>query len=156
MLWLRPLEPILRPLFHIYARLTNGKTIGVRGLALDEEGRVLLIEHTYTKGWYMPGGGIERGEDAETALKREMLEEAGVEVIGRPALVGVYDNRRAFPEDHVLLYRVDHWRAVEPTQKGEILARGFFHPDDLPPDTTPGTRKRIREALERIETDVAW
>ena len=156
MIWLRRIEPFLRPLFHSYARLTNGKTIGVRGLAMDGEGRVLLIEHTYIEGWYMPGGGIERGEDAETALKREMLEEAGVEVIGRPTLLSVHDNGRHFPEDHVLIYRVNQWRAVEPTQKGEIHARGFFHPSALPADTTPATRNRIREALEGVEADVRW
>ena len=154
--WLRRIEPILRPAFQTFTRLTKGKTLGVRGLAVDAEGRVLLIEHTYIKGWYMPGGGVDRGEDAETALKREMLEEAGIEVIGRPTLLSIHDNRRIFPEDHVLIYRIDHWRQGEPTQKGEILDRGFFAPDDLPPETTRATRNRIKEALEGAETDLLW
>jgi 8-oxo-dGTP pyrophosphatase MutT (NUDIX family) len=154
--WLLRLEPILRPAFQVYARLTRGKTLGVRGLVLDDQGRVLLIEHTYTKGWYMPGGGVDPGEDAETALKREMLEEAGIEVIGRPTLLSIHDNRRIFPEDHVLIYRVNAWRQAAATQKGEILRIGFFAPDALPPDTTRATRNRIREALEGVEADVMW
>ena len=154
--WLRRVEPFLRPLFHLYARTTKGKTLGVRGLVVDEDGRVLLIEHTYIPGWYMPGGGVERGETAEAALAREMLEEAGIEVIGRPTLLSVHDNRRLFPEDHVLIYRIDRWRQVEPTQRGEILHRGFFAPDDLPAETTRATRNRIKEALEGAESDLFW
>jgi ADP-ribose pyrophosphatase YjhB (NUDIX family) len=154
--WLRRVEPFLRPLFQTAMRLTKGKTLGVRGLVVDGEGRVLLIEHTYIKGWYMPGGGVDRGEDAETALKREMLEEAGIEVIGRPTLLSVHDNRRIFPEDHVLIYRIDRWRQGEATQKGEILRQGFFPLDALPAETTRATRNRIREALEGAEADVMW
>jgi ADP-ribose pyrophosphatase YjhB (NUDIX family) len=151
--WLRRIEPILRPLFQLYARATKGKTLGVRGLVVDVDGRVLLIEHTYMPGWYMPGGGVERGETAEAALAREMMEEAGIEVLGRPTLLSVHDNRRHFPEDHVL---IDQWRQVEPTQRGEILHRGFFAPNDLPPETTRATRNRIREALEGAAVDLMW
>jgi len=154
--WRRHLSPYLKPLFHRWWALSRGMTLGVRGLVTDKEGRVLLIEHTYTKGWYMPGGGVDPGEDAETALKREMLEEAGIEVIGRPTLLSIHDNRRIFPEDHVLIYRVNAWRQAAATQKGEILRIGFFAPDALPPDTTRATRNRIREALEGVEADVMW
>jgi 8-oxo-dGTP pyrophosphatase MutT (NUDIX family) len=156
MTWLRRIEPFLRPLFHVYARLTKGKTLGVRGLVLDDEGRVLLIEHTYIEGWYMPGGGVDRGETAEQALVREMLEEAGVKVIGRPTLLSVHDNRRVFPEDHVLIYRVNRWVQVEATQHGEIARMGFFAPDALPEGTTRATRNRIEEALKGAEADAMW
>ncbi len=156
MTWLRRIEPLLRPFFHILVRFTRGKTLGVRGLAIDGEGRVLLIEHTYIKGWYMPGGGVERGETAEEALAREMLEEAGVVVIGRPTLLSVHDNRRIFPGDHVLIYRIDQWRQVEATQRGEIARRGFFAPDALPDETTRATRNRIKEALDGAEIDPMW
>ena len=156
MAWRRQIEPLVRPLFHLYARTLRGATLGVRGLVLDGEGRVLLIEHTYIAGWHMPGGGVERGQTAEAAVAREMLEEAGVEVIGRPTLLSVHDNRRVFPGDHVLVYRIDRWRQGKPTQHGEISRMGFFAPHALPEGTTPATRRRIREALEGGETDVMW
>ena len=134
----------------------RGLTLGVRGLVLDAEGRVLLIEHTYIHGWYMPGGGVERGETMTQALRRELIEEAGIEMTGPPTLVSVHDNGRMFSGDHVLIYRVAEWRAVKPTQRGEILNLGWFAPDALPEGTTPSTRARIREALEGGEVDPMW
>lgn len=131
-------------------------TLGVRGLVTDDEGRVLLIEHTYMKGWYMPGGGVERGETVEQALSRELVEEAGIEVTGPLLLVSIHNNHRRHPNDHVLMFRVQQWRKVEPTQRGEILNIGWFHPDNLPEDTTPGTRSRVDEAFRGTAPDPLW
>ena len=152
MLWRRRIEPFARPFFQAYGRLSRGATLGVRGLALDGEGRVLLVEHTYLPGWHLPGGGVERGETAEQAMVKEMLEEAGAEVIGRPRLLSIHDNRRAFRGDHVLLYRIDRWRQVEATQRGEIFQVGFFAPDALPEGTTRATRNRIKASSGRRRT----
>jgi 8-oxo-dGTP pyrophosphatase MutT (NUDIX family) len=156
MLWRRRIEPFARPFFQAYSRMSRGATLGVRGLVLDGEGRVLLVEHTYIHGWHMPGGGVERGETTEQAMAKELREEAGVEIIGRPRLLSIHDNGRHFPGDHVLLYRVDHWRPVPSTQRGEISRIGFFAPDDLPEGTTRATRARIKEALEGVEADLMW
>jgi 8-oxo-dGTP pyrophosphatase MutT (NUDIX family) len=156
MLWRRRIEPFTRPLFRFLSRLLRGLTLGVRGLVIDQAGRVLLIQHTYTPGWHMPGGGVERGETIEQALARELIEEAGIEMIGRPRLLSIHSNHVIFPGDHVLVYRVDHWRAVNATSKGEIYAVEWFTPDALPEDITKGTRRRIAEALEAAESDPLW
>jgi len=42
-------------------------TLGVRGVAIDSAGRVLLVKHTYLHGWWLPGGGVERGQTCEDA-----------------------------------------------------------------------------------------
>jgi ADP-ribose pyrophosphatase YjhB (NUDIX family) len=131
-------------------------TLGVRGLVLNQAGEVLLVEHTYMRGWYLPGGGVERGETAEQATIRELQEEAGVKVIGRPQLVGVHANHRVFRGDHVLLYRVDAWEPCAASQQGEIKAVGWFAPDGLPHDVSPGTRRRIAEALGGAEASPHW
>ncbi len=154
--WLMRIEPLVRPLFRVYARATRGLTLGVRGLVVDDEGRVLLIEHTYVPGWHLPGGGVERGETAHAALARELVEEAGVEMIGPARLVSVHDNHARFRGDHVLLYRIGDWRAVAATSRGEIARIGWFAPGDLPPETTGPTRQRIAEALDGADTDLRW
>lgn len=156
MTWLRAIEPWLRKPFQLWSVLSRRLSLGVRGIVLDQEGRVLLVEHTYLHGWYLPGGGVERGETAEAAVVRELMEEGGVRVIGRPRLLSIHDNRRLFPGDHVLVYRVDRWEPCPMTAVREIARVGWFHPDALPDTVTPSTRLRLAEALEGGEADPMW
>ena len=156
MLWPRRVEPFLRPLFHIWSKARRGLTLGVRGLVIDAEGRVLLIEHTYIHGWHMPGGGVERGETAEQALARELVEEAGVKLTGTPRLVSLHNNDRNFPGDHVLLYLCKAWEPCPATSRGEIHQVGWFSLDALPEGTTASTRARLREALAEEASDPMW
>ncbi|MEQ8583256.1 MAG: NUDIX hydrolase [Marinoscillum sp.] len=66
---------------------------------LQEEGAILMLRH---KGigpngylWSPPGGGIEFGESAEGALKKEFLEETGLRVsIGQFLFVNEYQDDR--------------------------------------------------------------
>ena len=59
----------------------------MRGILFDGD-RILLVRHHSDGRWYLPGGGVERGEMPEDALRREAREEAGAEV-GPVALFGV-------------------------------------------------------------------
>lgn len=156
MTWKRKVEPFVRPLLKMYARATRGLTLGVRGMVFDEAGRVLLIRHTYVHGWHLPGGGVERGETVEEALARELVEEAGVRLEGRPSLISIYSNHPIFSGDHVLIYRVDEWSPCPPTSRGEIEAIEWFHPDDLPDGVTRGTKRRIEEAIGAEAPDPFW
>lgn len=156
MSWLRRIEPWLRPLVRLYQRQTRGLTLGVRGLVINSQGEVLLVEHTYTHGWFLPGGGVERGETAEDALARELVEEAGVRLIQRPRLVSFHSNEVNYPGDHLLLYRVESWEPCEPTSRGEISDRGWFSPTALPEGIRPGHRRRIEEAFGARPVDVLW
>jgi 8-oxo-dGTP pyrophosphatase MutT (NUDIX family) len=156
MRWLRPIERLARPFYQLHSRLMRGMTLGVRGLVVDGEGKVLLIKHTYTPGWYMPGGGIERGETAEQALERELKEEAGVTMNGRAKLLSFHSNEMLFRGDHVLIYRVERYEIGRPSQRGEIEEIAWFSPDDLPDDVTRATRARLAEALHGDEPHPHW
>ncbi len=57
------------------------------------EGKLLLI-HTGAGDYKFPGGGVEPGESLETALAREVLEEAGYHVAGDSQLWALVHERR--------------------------------------------------------------
>ncbi|MFC6198764.1 NUDIX domain-containing protein [Ponticaulis profundi] len=139
------LSAIRNRVFQSYFRMTRPLTLGVRAIVEDDEARVLLVRHTYVSGWYLPGGGVEKHETAEDALERELIEEAGVKLTGRPDLLGMFSNHAIFPNDHVLLYHIPDWTAVEMTSRGEIADFQFMALNALPGDLARGTKERLLE-----------
>lgn len=153
----RACEPLIRRVLHGYWRLSRGMTLGVRAAVIDGEGRVLLIKHSYVEGWHFPGGGVEPGETIETALRRELREEGGIELSGPPLLHGVYFNSHVSRRDHVALYVVRAFRQVAaPKPNFEITDHGFFARGELPDDTTTGTRARLAEIFDGQPITAAW
>lgn len=153
----RPFDPAIRRLLHVYWRYARGLTLGVRGLVFDAQGRVFLVRHSYMSGWYLPGGGVERGETLGSALERELREEGNIELIGPPQLYAIYWNRRIAWRDHVALYVVRSFRQTAPPQPShEIVGHGFFAPDAFPDGTTASTRARVAEVLEGRAAAEIW
>ncbi|SRR5579875_930022 len=103
-------------------------TVGVCGVILDEQGRILLARHTYHRRypWGPPGGLIHRREAPAAALARELREECGVEATVGPLLhAGL-----AAPAQHLTLsYLVT--LAGEPRPDGvEISEFAYFTPEE--------------------------
>lgn len=62
---------------------TAGITVAVAAVIWNATGQVLLIRRTKpprSGQWSLPGGRVERGEPLETALRREIREETGLEI----------------------------------------------------------------------------
>ena len=61
-------------------------TVTAGAVAMDDRGRILLLHHRFRPsfqkggGWGIPGGFLKPGEHPEVAIRRELLEEIGLEV----------------------------------------------------------------------------
>ena len=154
--WRRRIEPFTRPLFFAVSRLTRGMTLGVRVVARDEEGRIMLVRHTYLDGWWLPGGGVDRGETVQDAAVRELREETGLIATAAPRLLSVHSNHRFFPNDHVLVFAVDAFQTEERTSHGEISDARWFARGALPGDVTAATRRRLDEIFQGTPPDPLW
>jgi 8-oxo-dGTP pyrophosphatase MutT (NUDIX family) len=153
----KSLEPALRRFLHLYWRFARGMTLGVRAVVLDAENRVFLVKHSYVSGWHLPGGGVEVGETLRQALQRELAEEGRIELVGEPALHGIYLNSHVSRRDHVAVYLVRHFRQDRlPEPNREIIDCGFFETQALPVDATIGTRLRISEVIENRPPIPTW
>jgi len=70
----------------------------------DGTGRVLLIRRKnppFEGAYALPGGFVEIGESVAAACRREVLEEAGIE-LGNLRLVGVYSDPDRDPRGHTV------------------------------------------------------
>jgi len=132
-------------------------TLGVQGVVVDRDRRVLLVRHGYRPGWHFPGGGVERKETVLEAIARELREETGTVLEGEPRLIGIYSHFDDFPGDHIVLFAADTWtRPTVPAPNGEIAEQGFFALDALPAAATPATRRRLREIFAGAPRAEAW
>lgn len=144
----------------IYWRLTKPRTIGVRAVLLDSEDRVALVRHTYTDQWYLPGGGVKKGESMEAALLRELEEEVAVTNPQIERVLGVYHSRREAKDDHIVIFAVrtgdSESEALEETDLAEIEEARWFPLDTLPAGTSPATARRIAEYRSGLIGLGAW
>jgi ADP-ribose pyrophosphatase YjhB (NUDIX family) len=109
--------------------------IAVYGVCRDAEGRLLLARAspsiTLQGRWFLPGGGVEHGEDPTESLAREIEEESGLTVSAGP-LLDVLSDVRTIPDGtnlHTvrLIYRVDSWTGtLRPETDGTTDAVGWF------------------------------
>jgi ADP-ribose pyrophosphatase YjhB (NUDIX family) len=141
-------------------KVTRPRTIGVRAVLLDRDDRVALVRHTYIDQWYLPGGGVKKGESVEAALLRELEEEVA---ISRPAIeriLGVYHSRGEGKDDHIVIYvaRTPHGSAdgLKRNETAEIAQAGWFALDGLPTTTSPATLRRIAEYRQGVLGGGTW
>lgn len=123
-----------------------------RALVFDPKGRLFLIGYVASRDldparpgervfWFMPGGGLDPGEDHLTAVVRELEEEIGVakapigpEVARCEGPFGLFDKPRLAHERYFAVHlpsdRVDTSRLAE-TDEQEIFATRFWDLDEL-------------------------
>jgi len=132
-------------------------TLGVRLLALDADGRVFLVRHSYISGLHLPGGAVDLGETCAEAATREAAEEGNLLLSGPPSLFHVYWNPTPARRDHIVFFVARGVRQSAPRPASlEIVGSGFHAPDALPADTTESTRTRLAEVLGGAPPSDLW
>jgi 8-oxo-dGTP diphosphatase len=106
---------------------------GVRGVVLDPDDRVLLVQFRFphTVLWAAPGGGIEPGETPQEALRRELVEEAGLhtaeigpEIWTRTHLFPFIDGSHDGQQERFFLVRTEAFTPA-PAISWEVLRREY-------------------------------
>lgn len=126
-------------------------TVGVLGLVRDEQGRILVLKHTYrpSEPWGLPGGGLRPGETLQQCLKREIREEAGIEVeIGDLLSTVAHPDRKLL--DVIFACRPRAGQSLATFRpNAEISEARFVDPGDLPGNIARGQRRVLKLALSR-------
>jgi ADP-ribose pyrophosphatase YjhB (NUDIX family) len=126
----------------------------VAALIRDDRERILLVQHVEGR-WQLPGGAVDPGERPSEAIRRECLEEAGIEI--EPVrIAGVFGG----PEYRITYENGDEAGWVVTVFEARILARepvasddetqavGWFHTEEIDAlELAPSTRETLRAVL---------
>lgn len=123
--------------------------MGTACAIFDDEGRVLLVHHTYGRlNWELPGGLGEAGEAPDETATRELLEETGLRA-ELDRLTGVYlEPEHEFGPMLHFVFRC-RWDAglIPVPSSPEVSEARFCAIDALPTAISDFTERRIEDAL---------
>jgi ADP-ribose pyrophosphatase YjhB (NUDIX family) len=129
-------------------RLTQSRfAVTAAAIILNADGEVLLLKHTFRPGtgWGLPGGFLQAGEQPEAALRRELLEEVGLE-LGECKLYKVRVFKKPSQMEIVFLcYAMGEPRP----QSIEIRRHGWFTCNDLPDGLPADQHQLILKAVPK-------
>ncbi len=120
-------------------------TVTAGAVITDEAGRVLLLRHRYRpgSGWGIPGGFLQSGEQPETAIRRELREEIGLEV--RQIELAFVRSLERYRQIEIIFRCIPNGN-VHP-QSREISSAEWFSLDSLPTSLSDDQRHLIERAL---------
>lgn len=117
--------------------------VSCAALVTNQEGKILLVKSPW-RGWEYPGGLIEPGETFQNALRREVKEEAGVE-IEITGFIGICKN---IEKDIVNIDFSAQYISGELTPSAESTEVVWATPEEaLNLITFPLTKKRLSNML---------
>ncbi len=119
----------------LYRRLQGRFTVGAVGVLLDEQERVLLVEHVFHPSypWGLPGGWVGRGELPQRAVEREFHEETDLTV---KVIYPLEIWSRKWPNHVDMAFAVESQIVIQPDTirlSSELLNYQWASRDNLPP-----------------------
>lgn len=123
--------------------------VSIKALIFDETKTKFLIGLTKNGKWTIPGGGLDWGEDYEQCLKRELLEEAGLEVVSiNPKPTFVLPGKREENKWYVNILHEVVVKDFNITPTAECLEIRFVTPAEAKALTSYIGVQHLAEALE--------
>jgi len=120
-------------------------TVSAAAIVTNEEGKVLLLNHVLRpdSGWGYPGGFVNKGEQAEDAIRREVREETGIDL----DKLELHDVRNS--GTHIEILFVAKSVGEPEFRSREIIELGWFGIDDFPQEMPRRQQEQIRKTLSR-------
>lgn len=127
---------------------------GASVIVEDSQGRILMHQRQDDGTWSYPGGRIEIDETVEEAARREVLEEAGLQ-IGKMELLGVFSGKElnhVYPNGNEvcgidIVYVSRDFTGQLHSMDGEAAQLGFYPLDALPRPISAMNAKQINAYL---------
>lgn len=113
--------------------LTPSFQVAAGSVVQRGDGAILLVRHSYRRGWGIPGGFVKRREHPWDAAAREATEELGIsiEAEGDPIVIVSPEDRRILVAYPARLLADDSSPDPSP-QSPEITETAWFARQDLP------------------------
>jgi ADP-ribose pyrophosphatase YjhB (NUDIX family) len=122
--------------------------VAAGAIILNEQGQLLLCEHTYRRQhpWGLPGGGIHFGEEPAEAVRRELREETGLSMQAARLLL-VENSKKAH---RVSLTYLCSGISGPFVPSDEVSAIRYFDMEALP-ELSMDQRATVEKALEILK-----
>jgi ADP-ribose pyrophosphatase YjhB (NUDIX family) len=122
-------------------------TVTAGAIIFDDDGRVLLLEHVFRSdsGWGIPGGFLNKGEQPEAGLRRELREEIGVEL---ERVEFLFARTLPKPRQIEIYFRARLIGTPQPCSF-EIRSAAWFPIENLPSELSKDQRRLIERALAK-------
>src|SRR5688500_13406408 len=149
------LKKAIRRLWRIIPSNTRAKlvratqtsfTVSAAAIVSNEKNEVLLLNHVLRpfSGWGFPGGFIEKGEQAENAIRREIREEIGIEL----SQLQLYTARTVGSHIEILFFAKAEGEPK--VNSAEIMEVRWFPFDDVPEEMARTQKQQMRDVFSRF------
>jgi ADP-ribose pyrophosphatase YjhB (NUDIX family) len=124
----------------MYWFILRPQRFGVK-VALVNGDDILLVRHSYSGRWNLPGGGFRPNrESAEEAAAREIKEELGL-IVERIVLLGSYDSSVEYKKDTVFCLTAEATLNIRPS--AEIIETAWFPRSNVPDTVSTAVKKLL-------------